>query len=153
MNCWISEQFSRVRKPSRVRVHQHATSLLFLPLILKESMSRHLTVGFLSSAAICITCTVSCKSQKLLRESLHDEFLPPFQQLERSFQTKAHSEKFMNVSDMQVPDEEGLLSRSMMINAKNIIMKERIWINAVPSEITLQPLDPDTDTPSCTRSV
>ena len=29
----------------------------------------------------------------------------------------------MNVSDMQVPDVEGFLSRSRMIKAKNIIMK------------------------------
>ena len=59
---------------------------------------------------------------------------------------KAQSpEKLTNVSDMQVLDEEGFLSRSRMIKAKNIIMTERIWINAVPSEITLQPLDPDTD--------
>ena len=26
VNCWISEHFSRVRKSSRVRVHQHASS-------------------------------------------------------------------------------------------------------------------------------
>ena len=58
----------------------------------------------------------------------------------------------MNMSDVKITDEEGFLSRRRMIKAKNIIMKERIWINAVPNEITLQPLDPDTDTPSCTRS-
>ena len=58
----------------------------------------------------------------------------------------------MNVSDVKITDEDGFLSRNMTIKAKNIIMKERIWINAVPSEITLQPLDPDTDTHSCTRS-
>ena len=33
---------------------------------------------------------------------------------------------------MKVTDEDGFLSRSMMIKAKNIIMKERIWINRVP---------------------
>ena len=67
---------------------------------------------------------------------------------------KARSpDKFMDVtSDVKVTDEDALLSRRMMIKAKNI-MKELIWINAVPSEITLPPLDPDTDTPSCTRSV
>ena len=40
----------------------------------------------------------------------------------------------MDVSDVKVTDEDGLLSRSMMIKAKNIIMKERIWINRVISE-------------------
>ena len=30
MNCWISEQFSRVRKSSRVRVHQHASSFTYI---------------------------------------------------------------------------------------------------------------------------
>ena len=38
------------------------------------------------------------------------------------------------------------MSNSMMIKGKNIIMKERIWINPVTSEVTLQPLEPDTDT-------
>ena len=37
--------------------------------------------------------------------------------------------KFMDVSYAKVTDEDGFLSCSMMINAKNIIMKERIWIN------------------------
>ena len=41
--------------------------------------------------------------------------------------------------------------RSAVSNNKNV--KERIWINLVTSEITLQPLEPDTDTPSCTMSV
>ena len=45
---------------------------------------------------------------------------------------KARSpEKFMDVSDVKVTDEDGFLSCSMMIKAKNIIMKERIWINRV----------------------
>ena len=42
----------------------------------------------------------------------------------------------MNVSDVKITDEEGFLSRRRMIKAKNIIMKERIWINAVTNEIT-----------------
>jgi len=37
--------------------------------------------------------------------------------------------KFMDVSYVKLTDEDGFLSRSMMINAKNIIMKERIWIH------------------------
>ena len=34
-------------------------------------------------------------------------------------------------NDVKVTDEDGFLSRSMMIKAKNMIMKERIWINRV----------------------
>ena len=37
----------------------------------------------------------------------------------------------MNVSDVNVTDEDGFLSRCMMIKAKNIIMKERTWVNRV----------------------
>ena len=37
-----------------------------------------------------------------------------------------HSEKFMDVGDMQVSDEDVHLSRSNTINAKNKIVKERI---------------------------
>ena len=46
--------------------------------------------------------------------------------LERSFETKAHSEKSMKVSDMQVTDEDDFPPNSMMIKAKNIIMKEGV---------------------------
>ena len=38
------------------------------------------------------------------------------------------------------------MSNSMMIKGKNTIMKERIWINCVVSEIVFQPLHSDTDT-------
>ena len=37
----------------------------------------------------------------------------------------------MDVSDVKVTDEDGFLFRSMMIKAKNTIMKERTWINRV----------------------
>ena len=57
------------------------------------------------------------------------------EELERSFETKAHSEKTMNVIVMNVIDEDGFLSRSMMIKAKDIIMKERIWITV---KLTIQ---------------
>ena len=78
----------------------------------------------------------------------------PINSLWEALEMKAQSpEKFMNVSDMQVPDEEVFLSCNKMIKAKNITMKKRIWINVVTREITLQPLDPNTDTPNCTRSV
>ena len=45
----------------------------------------------------------------------------------------------MDVCDVNVTDEDGFLSRSMMIKAKNTLMKERIWINRVASEIVFQP--------------
>ena len=43
----------------------------------------------------------------------------------------------MDVSDVKVTDEDDFLSRSMMIKEKNIIMKERTWINRVVSEMSL----------------
>ena len=53
----------------------------------------------------------------------------------------------MDVSDVNVSDEDGYLSRSMTINANNKIVKERIWINRVASEIVFQLLHPDTGAP------
>ena len=50
--------------------------------------------------------------------------------LRKTLEMKAHSEKFMNVSDMQVPDEDGRhdeQSRSKTIKANSKIVKERIW--------------------------
>ena len=35
----------------------------------------------------------------------------------------------MDVTCVKVSDEDDFLSRGMMIKAKNLIMKERIWIN------------------------
>ena len=72
---------------------------------------------------------------------------------------KAHSEKFMNVSDMQVPDEddrhdEQSRSNTIKANSKTVkerspanskIVKERMWNNPVTSKIVLRPLEPDTD--------
>ena len=57
-------------------------------------------------------------------------------ELERSSETKAHLEKSINVSDLKTTDEDSFLSINMMIRAKNIIMKERIWINRVINETT-----------------
>ena len=84
--------------------------------------------------------------------------------LRETLEMKAHSEKFMNVSDMQVQDEDhghDDKSRSKTIKANNKIVKERlwtlvsrfanktvteqIWIISVTSKIALQPLDTDTD--------
>ena len=46
---------------------------------------------------------------------------------------KARSpDKFMDVTnDLKVTDEDDVLSCSLMIKAKNIIMKEQIWITSV----------------------
>ena len=47
---------------------------------------------------------------------------------EASFaETKAHSGKSVNVSDMTVSDEDGYFSRSKTFNSNNKIVKERIW--------------------------
>ena len=53
-------------------------------------------------------------------------------------------ELFMTVQLLEdtrdlVSDGDDSLSRSMMIKAKNALMKERIWIDRVASEIVLQP--------------
>ena len=60
----------------------------------------------------------------------------------------------MDVGDVKVTDEDGLLSCSMMIKTMNTIMKERFLTNRVAdqlfsafasrpaSEIGFQPLDP-----------
>ena len=36
--------------------------------------------------------------------------------------------KFMDVCDVKVIDEDVLMASNLMINAKNTLMKERIWI-------------------------
>ena len=52
----------------------------------------------------------------------------------------------MNVSDMQVQEEDGYLSRSKTVKANNNkIVKERNWMNLVTSKIGIQPLEPHTD--------
>ena len=54
---------------------------------------------------------------------------------------KAHQRSSrLHVSDVKVTDEDDFLSRSMMIKAKNIIMKERIWINRVAQRDHVEPL-------------
>ena len=78
----------------------------------------------------------------------------------KTLEMKAHSEKFMSVSDMHVQDEDDRhdeQSRSKTIKANNKIVKERTWtlhsqqtaesccINLVTSKILKQPLQSDTD--------
>ena len=60
---------------------------------------------------------------------------PNAEELEHSFETKAHSEKSMNVSDMTVSDKDGYLTRNKTFNANNKIVKERIWITV---KLTIQ---------------
>ena len=47
--------------------------------------------------------------------------------------------KFMDVTSVKVSDKDGFLSRSMMIKARNTVMKERIRINRVANEIVFHP--------------
>ena len=61
---------------------------------------------------------------------------------------KAHSEKLMDVSDMQVPEEDDRhdgKSRNDTIEANSEIVKELIWINPVTSKIMILLLESDTD--------
>ena len=48
---------------------------------------------------------------------------------------KAPHQKFMDVGDVKVTDEDGLLSCSMMIKAMNTIMKERLLTNRVAGQL------------------
>ena len=45
---------------------------------------------------------------------------------------------------MKVTDDDGFLTGSLMLKAKNTIMKERIWINHGASEFVFLPQHPDT---------
>ena len=59
---------------------------------------------------------------------------------------KARSpDKFMDVSDMQVSDEDGYMTRNLTITANSKIANAPIWIDPVISEIAFQPLHSDTD--------
>ena len=49
----------------------------------------------------------------------------------------------MDVGDVKVFDENGLLSCSMMVKAMNTIMKERLLTNCVAGQFVFQPLPPD----------
>ena len=62
-------------------------------------------------------------------------------------------EKFMHVIDMKVTDQDDSLSRSMTCEATNTVMKERIPINRVASEIVFSAFHPDTGAPLHDESV
>ena len=81
---------------------------------------------------------------------------------ETTLETKAHSEKSMNVSDVQVSrmvsagqtqhdDTRNVTIRANLDNrfpvpsGNNMIVKERIWIHPVTSKIVKQPLESDND--------
>ena len=55
------------------------------------------------------------------------------------------SEKFIDVSDVIVTDEDGYLIRNMTIKTNGKIVPEQIWISPVTSEMTFQSFDLDTD--------
>ena len=60
----------------------------------------------------------------------------PFNSLWEALEMKARSpEKFMNVSDVKVTDEDGYLIRNMTIKTNSNIVTEQIWISPVSSEI------------------
>ena len=52
----------------------------------------------------------------------------------------------MSVSDL-VSNGDGSLSRSMTIKASNTVIRERIWISRLASEIVFQPMYSDTGAP------
>ena len=59
---------------------------------------------------------------------------------------KARSpDKFMDVSDMQVSNEDGYMTSNLTVRANSKIVNVRIWINLVTSKIVFQPLHSDTD--------
>ena len=70
------------------------------------------------------------KEQQLVYLGWNSDYVNvPVDALWKVVNMKARSpEKFMDVSDLNVSDEDGSLSRSMAINANNTIVKERIWI-------------------------
>ena len=70
----------------------------------------------------------------------------PINSLWEALNVKARSpDKFMDVSDTQVSDEDGYMTRNLTITANSKIVDVRIWINSVISKIVFQPLHSDTD--------
>ena len=48
----------------------------------------------------------------------------------------------MDVNDVTMSDEDDVLYHTMTIKPNNTIVKERIWVNRVASEVVLQALHP-----------
>ena len=66
VNCWINEQFSRVRNSSRVRVHQHASSFTLHTKNIKSGCGASVTVYVMSGT----------EGQELGGIDQHDLLLP-----------------------------------------------------------------------------
>jgi len=56
-------------------------------------------------------------------------------------------QKFMDVTDVTVSDEDGFLLRSMTITKNQTTVKEHVFIDRETSEIVFQPMDLDTGKP------
>ena len=75
-------------------------------------------------------CLSQCSERFLRFEQRTETVGVHIDVLRKTLKMKAHSEKFMNVSDMQAPDEDDRhdeQSRSKTIKANSKIVKERIW--------------------------
>ena len=85
-------------------------------------------------------------------------FMRLFHNLERVEQFKTRHQKHY-ANDEDELERYGFFKKSKARVAKHDDqskhenVKERIWINPVTGEITLQSLERDTDTPNCTMSV
>ena len=59
----------------------------------------------------------------------------------------AARDEFMDVNNEEVSDDDGCLSRSMTTKAHRRIMRERIMVSSVASEVSFQSLYSDTGAP------
>merc|ERR1712157_176854 len=62
-------------------------------------------------------------------------------------------EKFMEVTDVKVSDEEGFLLRTMTISANKTTLQEHVTINREANEIVYQPIDLETGLPQIEERV
>merc|ERR1712137_25917 len=62
-------------------------------------------------------------------------------------------EKFMEVTDVKVSDEEGFLLRTMTISANKTTVQEHVMINREANEIVYQPIDLETGVPQIEERV
>ena len=93
------------------------------PLVAWRPHEGTLAGDFMRSHAPTMMAASNCRSPRLLGRSL---------------------EKYMDVSDVKVSEDDTFLSHSMAVRAINTTMKERIWMNRVASEIVFQALHPGT---------
>ena len=85
----------------------------------------------------CVCASCVCVKKYLFCLSVHiNSFL----------NVKARSpDKFMNVSDVKVSDQDGYMTRNLTISTNCKIVNVRIRINSFISKIVFQPLHSDTD--------